>query len=96
MPKRPCPICGDPNAFPFWVSEEPPDFCPQDPSVHRGGPASIRNVTECKYQMGKARQRAEWMRLFPEQFDENGKLKEGGLVHILTHWKPPEGTELIV
>lgn len=94
MARFACPICGDPNAYPLWVDEKPPEGCPQDEAWHEGRPPQIRNVTECAYQMGKARQQAEWRKQFPDQFDENGKIKPGGLVHILTHLPP--GTTLVI
>src|SRR3546814_1564783 len=52
MTRFPCPICGDPSAYPFWLDDEPPAGCPNDDAwqTDRGVPA-IRNVTECRYQM---------------------------------------------
>jgi len=78
MAGYPCPICGDPRGFLFWFDDEPPAGCPQDKSWHDGGAPQIRNVTECRYQMAKAWQAAEFRRLVPDAFDENGKIKPGG------------------
>lgn len=88
MPKFPCPICGDPNAYPLWIDEKPPEGCPQDEAWHEGRPPQIKNVTECPYQMGKAKQRARWMKVCPEAFDENGKLKDGMLAYVLERAQP--------
>lgn len=95
MPRYECPICGDPSAYPLWVTKEPPEACPGDDSWHRGGPVTIKNVTECSYQMRKARQRAEWMKVCPEAFDESGNLiRPYGLAMVLE--KLPPDTVLII
>lgn len=82
MPKYPCPICGDPSGFIFWVDSEPPAGCPQD-MENWDSPRAIKNVTECKYQMGKAWQAAEFRKLVPDAFDENGKMLKGELARVL-------------
>lgn len=86
MTSFPCPICGDPNAYPFWLDDEPPAGCPQDDAwqTDRGVPV-IRNVTECRYQMRKAFQAREFRRLVPDAFDESGKIKSdpGTLARVL-------------
>jgi hypothetical protein len=91
MAKYACPICGDPNGFIFWVDPEPPIGCPQEDSDNWGSPNAIKNVTECKYQMGKAWQAAEFRRLVPDAFDESGKMLKGELGRVLTafHDKHP-------
>jgi len=61
-----CPICGDAGPFALWGDNNPPAHCPYSPDA--------RNVTECQYQMRRARQRAEWLKLCPEAFDENGTI----------------------
>lgn len=94
MARFACPICGDPNAYPLWIDEKPPEGCPQDEAWHEGRPPQIKNVTECPYQMAKARQQAEWRKQFPDQFDENGQIKSGGLVRILQQLPP--GTKLVI
>jgi hypothetical protein len=83
MPKYPCPICGDPNAFLFWVDPEPPAGCPQDENWHDGSAPTIRNVTECKWQMQKAWQAAEFRKLVPDAFDATGKMLPGQLARVL-------------
>jgi hypothetical protein len=35
MAKLPCPVCGDPNAFPIWIDEALPPTCPHDPAWPR-------------------------------------------------------------
>lgn len=77
-----CPVCGDPKAFPLWIDDEPPDCCP----IEMSEGIRIRVVTDCPYQMGKAKREATWRKLFPNQFDETGKIKPGGLAHIMTNW----------
>ena len=83
MAKYPCPICGDPSIYLFWVDAEPPEGCPDDDSWQRGGRPTIKNVTECKYQMAKAWQAAEFRKLMPDLFDETGKMKPGQLADVL-------------
>jgi len=82
MPKYPCPICGDPSGFIFWVDPEPPGGCPQD-MENWGSPQAIKSVTECKYQMGKAWQAAEFRKLVPDAFDATGKMLPGQLARVL-------------
>lgn len=48
-----------------------------------GGSRTIRNISECKYQRGKAWQAAEFRKLLPGAFDENGTMKEGRLADVL-------------
>ena len=83
MPKYPCPICGDPNAYPIWIDADPPAGCPHDANWHAGGPVTIRNVTECQHQMKKASQAAEFRRLVPDAFDQQGNMKPGQLARVL-------------
>lgn len=97
MPKYPCPVCGDPNGFIFWIDPEPPAGCPQDPAWHEGNPRTIRNVTECAYQMGKAWQAAEFRKLVPDAFDSMGKMLPGQLARVLTEFeKRHPGKALVV
>lgn len=86
MSRHPCPVCGDPSAFPFWIGDEPPDFCPYDDRHHETGERSIFSVTECSYAMGKARQRAEFRKALPEAFDEAGNMKKDRLGDVLAAW----------
>lgn len=83
MMKPPCPVCGDPKAFPLWIDKEPPGYCPNDPAMADCGPRTIKNVTECSYQMAKAKQRARWMKICLEAFEPDGKLKTGMLGYVL-------------
>jgi hypothetical protein len=85
VPSYPCPICGDPSGYPFWVDKDPPDGCAQ-PFDSRGRKLDVRVVTDCHYAMGKAAQRAEWRRLVPDAFDENGVMKPDQLVRVLGAW----------
>lgn len=82
MPKYACPICGDPSGFIIWIDPEPPAGCPQD-MENWGSPRAIKNVMECKYQMGKAWQAAEFRKLVPDAFDESGKMLHGELGRVL-------------
>lgn len=81
--KHPCPICGDPNAYPLWVDPVPPAGCPEDRAWHKGGPISIKNVGECRYQRGKAWQEAEFRKLSPASFDSLGNRLPGRFPEIL-------------
>lgn len=95
--KHPCPICGDPNAYPFWVDPDPPEGCPDDREWMQGRAPSIRNVTECARQMRKARQAAEFRKLCPDAFDENGKMKDGRLADVLrTYERAHPGKALVI
>lgn len=97
MAKKTCPVCGDPNAFPLWVDPEPPDGCPYDKEWHKGRPRSIKNVTECSWQMGKASQAAEFRKLVPDAFDANGKMLPGQLARVLTEYaKHYPGKALVI
>jgi hypothetical protein len=82
MPKYPCPVCGDPNGFIFWVDKEPPVGCPQDMD-NWGTPQAVKNVSECAYQRKKAWQAAEFRKLVPDAFDETGKMKPMQLARVL-------------
>lgn len=85
MSRYPCPICGDPNGFPIWIDETPPAGCPQDEAWHHGA-RTINSVTECAYQMGKAKQRAQWREVAPDAFDAAGNLIPGQLARVLLAW----------
>lgn len=87
--KYPCPICGDPNGYPLWIDKEPPTKCPR--RFDYGGELDVRNVTECRGQMEKAKQRAEWRKLVPDAFDEWGNMKEGNLARVLSAWADHHG-----
>ncbi len=93
MAKLPCPICGDPNAYLFWIDPEPPAGCPHDLSWHDGSPPEVTDVTQCAHQMGKARQRVEWRKAAPDCFDESGNIRPGKLPEVLERWAatyPPD------
>lgn len=83
MTRVACPICGDPNGYPLWVTPELPEGCPHDATWHRGGAITIKSITECKWQMGKAWQTAEFRKLVPGAFDGNGKMLPGQLGRVL-------------
>ncbi|BAU91216.1 hypothetical protein MPPM_2611 [Methylorubrum populi] len=83
-PKPPCPICGDPNAYPLWADQAQPEACAADAaSWHGGGPVTFRTVTECPLQMNRARQAAAFRKLVPDAFDTNGKMLPGQLARVL-------------
>jgi hypothetical protein len=82
MPKHPCPVCGDPYVFAFWVDPEPPAGCSQD-MENWGTSRAVKNVSECRYQMKKAWQAAEFRKLVPDAFDESGAMKEDQLARVL-------------
>lgn len=96
MPRYACPICHDPNAYPIWIGSEPPLGCPDDESWHQGGPVTVKTITECRVQMGKAKQRAEWMKASPESFDETGKLRDGQLAAVLIAWQEQYGPQPLI
>lgn len=59
MPRFACPVCGDPNGFPIWIDSAPPRGCPQDDSwADDDVEPLVQNVTQCAYQMNKARHEA--------------------------------------
>jgi hypothetical protein len=76
--QRKCPVCGDPGPFRFWVDNQPPTECPYNPSA--------KSVTDCAYQMAKARQDASRRKLVPECFDDNGRILPGKSAEMLTKW----------
>ena len=91
--KRKCPVCGDPGVFLLWVDDEPPNMCAYDPNMGTDDDRrTITDVTQCQYQMKRARRAAEWRKNFPDQFDADGKIKPGGLAYILE--RLPNGTVL--
>lgn len=70
-----CPICGDPNAYPLWIDDEPPLGCPEDMSWQNGGAPEIKDL--CSYQKKKAAGEALRRKMAPHCFDENGNMKPG-------------------
>lgn len=82
MTRLACPICGDPSTYALWIDSEPPGGCPYDDAWQRGEPRTIATVSDCAYQMGKARQRAEWLKRFPQAFDARGRLTYEGRAMI--------------
>lgn len=78
MPRYPCPVGKDPNAYPVWIDKVPPTGCPHDAAWQGGGDPVIRNVTECRVQMERARQAVYFRKLAPEAFDETGKMRPDG------------------
>lgn len=91
-----CPVCADPRAFPLgWHGDEPPPGCPNDPTWPDC--TAVKAITDCPYQMGKARQRAEWMKAAPEEFNEDGSLKPGRIGYVLKKWNAAyPGRSLII
>lgn len=53
MPKYGCTVCGDPNAFPFWIGEEPPAGCAYEPE---------RQYGICRAQIDRAEAVAAWVK----------------------------------
>lgn len=90
-----CPICGDGARHALWIDPEPPPGCPDDDSAMRGGPHTIRSVTECPYMMAKARQRTHWRKTCPEAFDSNGNILPGQPAYVLERCMRP-GEELVL
>lgn len=82
MPRIACPVCDDPNGFMFWVDPEPPAGCPHD-CENWGTPRAIKNVSECRYQLAKAWQAAEFRKLVPDAFDGTGKMLPGQLARVV-------------
>ena len=79
---RSCPVCGDPQAFPIWIDPEPPGGCRED-MENWGKVNAVKNVSECKYQLAKAWQAAEFRKLVPDAFDDAGKMKPKMLARVL-------------
>ena len=69
MSKLPCPVCGDPTAFPIWIDEMPPPTCPHDPAWPRRTVVGI-----CQFQIRRAKQAAELRRITPDAFDAAGTM----------------------
>ena len=99
MPRYPCPICGDPYGYTLWIDKEPPTACPhavteedirKGPDATAAAEARVKCVTDCRYQMRKAAQKARWLKLAPECFDENGTVKPGMLATVLLKAQPPD------
>lgn len=88
MPRHACPICHDPNAYPFWIDQDPPSGCPQD--VDDDGNLAWANggqrrvVELCEWQRSRAWQAAEFRKLVPDAFDQNGKILPGQIVRVIT------------
>jgi len=58
---------------------------------------SIKSVTECQWQMGKAWQQAEFRKLVPDAFDEMGKMRPGQLARVLIEFgKHHPGKALVI
>lgn len=91
--QRKCPVCGDGVEFMLWQDDSPPPGCAHDPTWPEC--TQIKTVTECSYQMGKARQRAEWIKAAPEEFDASGNMHPGRLAYVLEKWHAafPESAE---
>jgi len=81
MPRYPCPICGDPNAFPLWIDSEPPATCANDPAWPRRSLHSI-----CSVQIQRAKQAAELRRITPDAFDDNGTMIPGQSGRAWHNW----------
>ena len=75
MPRYPCPVCGDPNAYPLWIDPVPPSECFYNPKA--------TNVTECPEMMARAAREARRRRLAPHCFDSNGNLIPGKSGEVL-------------
>lgn len=91
--KPPCPICGDPNAFPIWIDVEPPGGCPNDESWMEGRAPAIRDITQCRMQMDRARNAAERRRLAPHCFDAAGNPLPGMANEALRIWIEAQRTQ---
>lgn len=82
-----CPVCGDPNVFPLWIDEEPPKGCPDDfDNWGFGYRPQVKSVSECTRQMEGAKQQADFRKLVPDAFDENGNMKPGRFIEVLKIW----------
>ncbi len=87
MGRHACPVCGDPDAYPLWIDDEPPAGCPDDLDTDTGTwRGRIRTVTDCGRQMRRARQRAEWRKAAPDCFDDNGNMLPDRLAEVITRW----------
>lgn len=88
MARYPCPICGDPNAYPLWINKEPPEGCPHDDHYFATGQRSVTNVAQCGHQRRRAERDARWRRLAPECFDANGNMLPGKIGEVLAKAQP--------
>ena len=79
--KPPCPVCGDPNQFPLWIDAAPPPTCPHDPAWPKRSVVGI-----CAYQRRKAEQAADFRRITPDAFDENGNMLPEQLGRAIEAW----------
>lgn len=80
MPKYPCPVCGDPNAYPMWLDKDPPDRCPEDYLRDEGVTSALR----CKVQQSRALSESIRRRCAPDCFDDKGAILPGKLSEIIT------------
>ncbi len=74
MPRYACPVCGDPNAYPLWIDAVPPSGCSEGDHV--------RSVTECRFQMRKAKGEALRRKMVPDAFDANGVILPGQIGRV--------------
>ncbi len=82
----PCPVCGDPNAYPIWIDTAPPRGCSDDEAWQEG--LSPRITSVCERQLARARQAADWRKRCPEAFDHEGNIIEGGLAMVMNKLRP--------
>ena len=80
MPKFPCPVCGDPNGFLFWIDKEPPDRCPEDYTHDQG----ITDAQHCPMQQKRALSETIRRRCAPDCFDDAGRILPGTIGEALT------------
>ena len=80
MPKYPCPVCGDPNAFPIWLDANPPDRGPEDYTHDKG----VTRAGDCTIHRTRAVAESIRRRCAPDCFDEAGALLPGKLAAVFT------------
>lgn len=76
MARFACPVCHDPNAYPFWLDSEPPAGCPEEPDLRPG-------YGICSFKLEEAKRAALWRKIAPECFDERGNILPDGLEGVL-------------
>jgi hypothetical protein len=77
--KHRCPICGDPNQYPIWLDQDPPDRCPTD--LPDGD--AVRDALHCPIQTTRARAESIRRRCAPDCFNEAGDILAGKLAEVI-------------
>lgn len=99
MMSAPCPVCGDPRAFPLWATGTCglPGACPcDDEGISAGRPVRIHNVAECPMQMRRAHMQAERRRLVPDAYDAAGNILPGQIYRVMVAYSRAHPGERLI